>query len=209
MREEDKLHFAEVMTGAMSAYEKDCSKPKMRIFFQVLKKWDVDVVEAAFIAHIEDDERGKFVPKPADIIHQIRHITGESGDNMTADEAWVLVSDAASKHGSYANPEFGNGAIHYAIQACGGWVALCQDDVRWVAKRFKDSFHGSSHLQNVSNYPALGGQTDDPPVFCGRRKDELKRIARQPDHEGHQKIMAMIEDIKKPLKEKALEEQHA
>jgi len=68
MQENDKLKFAEIMTGIGELYNKTISKPFLSIFFEALKEHDIESVVLAISAHVRNAENGQFFPKPADII---------------------------------------------------------------------------------------------------------------------------------------------
>jgi hypothetical protein len=59
------------------------------MFFQDLGRYPLELLEASLAAHRQDPERGKFTPKPADIIFQIER--RRKVNWLSADEAWSQV----------------------------------------------------------------------------------------------------------------------
>ena len=59
------------------------------MFFQDLERYPLDLIEASLTAHRQDPERGKFTPKPADVVYLIERRRRVSW--MSADEAWSQV----------------------------------------------------------------------------------------------------------------------
>lgn len=59
------------------------------VFFEDLERYPLELVKASLAAHRGDPERGKFTPKPADIIYQIERRRKVSW--LSADEAWAQV----------------------------------------------------------------------------------------------------------------------
>lgn len=57
------------------------------MWFRALAKYDIDTVQAAFDAHVNDTTRGRYVPNPADILAQIEAEIAADG-RPGAEEAW-------------------------------------------------------------------------------------------------------------------------
>jgi hypothetical protein len=93
MRAEDYDEFAELLDAIYdligSGANKTINPPAKAMFFQALAKYPLPVVRTALSAHCQDRQRGKFTPKPADIIEQIE--AAASRDNRPgAEEAFAL-----------------------------------------------------------------------------------------------------------------------
>ena len=56
--------------------------------FRALEHLPLEVVARAYLAHQRDPERGRFVPRPADLIHAINSAITADG-RPSADEAWA------------------------------------------------------------------------------------------------------------------------
>lgn len=59
------------------------------MFFAAMAPYPLETVRAALNAHCMDKVRGRFTPKPADLIEQIENLTGGDG-RPGADEAWAI-----------------------------------------------------------------------------------------------------------------------
>lgn len=57
------------------------------LFFRTLAKLRFDDVERALMAHLQDPQRGRFMPVPADVVAQIEGAAAHDG-RPGADEAW-------------------------------------------------------------------------------------------------------------------------
>jgi hypothetical protein len=67
------------------------------LFFRTLANLRFDDVERALMAHLQDPQRGRFMPVPADVVAQIEGAAADDG-RPGADEAWttaLLASDEA------------------------------------------------------------------------------------------------------------------
>lgn len=66
------------------------------LFFRALARHDIEVVRAAFDAHVCDAVRGKFVPVPADILAQIESAAADDG-RPGVEEAWAMAFRATDE----------------------------------------------------------------------------------------------------------------
>ena len=66
------------------------------IFFNALRSHQFDAVSAAFTAHCQDPQRGRFPPVPADILAQIDAAAGDDG-RPGEEEAWAISIRADSE----------------------------------------------------------------------------------------------------------------
>lgn len=75
MRTDDFDDFSALLDATYdligSGVNKLISAPAKTLFFQALAAYPLPVVRSALAAHCRDRQRGKFTPKPADIIEQI------------------------------------------------------------------------------------------------------------------------------------------
>jgi len=74
MNTEDKSKFAEIVTAMSEVYGKPISKAGLMLWWSVLEQYSFSEVSQAFASHARDTERGRWMPRPADII---AHIEGE------------------------------------------------------------------------------------------------------------------------------------
>lgn len=93
MRSEDFDEFAQLLDDAYDligvGQNKIISGGAKSMFFAAMSKYPLEVVRAALSAHCLHKERGRFTPKPADLIEQIEGMTGGDG-RPAADEAWAI-----------------------------------------------------------------------------------------------------------------------
>lgn len=80
-----KHRFAAVLDDLGTVYEKDVSPALKRLYWEDLGHLPIETIEAAASAHRRDPDRGRFFPKPADLLAKV---PGHAP--MTADEAWGL-----------------------------------------------------------------------------------------------------------------------
>ena len=71
MFESDKEDFKMIMVGIGELYNKEITKPLMRIYFSALTNYSLSDVENGVNAHTMDPKQGSFFPKPADIVRHL------------------------------------------------------------------------------------------------------------------------------------------
>ena len=99
MLENDFGEFAELLDGTSHLLSRGKYVPNERntaLFFRALGRHPMEVVRAAFEAHIADPQRGQYVPNPADILAQIEGRAAVDG-RPGAEEAWALASRASDQ----------------------------------------------------------------------------------------------------------------
>lgn len=93
MRNEDYDEFAALLDEAYdligSGANKIISGGAKSLFFKALAQYPLPAVRKALVAHCMDKERGRFTPKPADIISQIEG-GGSSDGRPGPEEAWAI-----------------------------------------------------------------------------------------------------------------------
>ncbi|MGL4486155.1 MAG: hypothetical protein ACRCUG_04000 [Yersinia sp. (in: enterobacteria)] len=90
---DDKREFAEIMKTTLAIYGKDASKAVLELYWNALLPNDIDMVRQAFSHWLTDPDKGRFSPKPADIIRNIQHIACKP-DWLSGNEAWALALPA-------------------------------------------------------------------------------------------------------------------
>ncbi len=88
MRDSEVEAFARALSATMEVYGSVLSKDAVSIWWSVLSEYDFGDVRSALSAHIKDPERGRYPPKPADVIAKI-----PSG-HPSPEEAWAMVHSA-------------------------------------------------------------------------------------------------------------------
>lgn len=93
MRENDFEEFAKLLDDAYdligSGANKAIGAGAKVLFFAAMAAYPLPTVRAALSAHCLDRVRGRFTPKPADLIEQIE-ISAASDNRPGAEEAWAI-----------------------------------------------------------------------------------------------------------------------
>jgi hypothetical protein len=80
----DQPEFARLLKATMELYAQNPTRDATALWWASLRRYTLDQVRAAFSAHIQDPLRGRFTPKPADLIAAL----AETDGRPNADEAW-------------------------------------------------------------------------------------------------------------------------
>lgn len=92
MREADYSEFAAILDSVCSLLSRGSYVPNAAntaLFFRALAGFELEAVRAGFDAHVKDEQRGRFVPTPADIIAQISGLAASDG-RPGPEEAWAI-----------------------------------------------------------------------------------------------------------------------
>ena len=93
MRREDFDEFAELLDDIYdligSGTNKVISGGSKSVFFNAMAPYSLETVRVALAAHCVDKVRGRFTPKPADIIEQIEASAANDG-RPGGEEAWAI-----------------------------------------------------------------------------------------------------------------------
>lgn len=84
MIDADRREFSELLTATMQVYGTQLGAGALSIWWGALSGYPLSDVRAGLSAHVTDKERGRFAPKPADVIAQLTASDGRPGP----DEAW-------------------------------------------------------------------------------------------------------------------------
>lgn len=84
MIDADQPEFARLLKATMELYAQNPTRDATALWWASLRRYTLDQVRAAFSAHIQDPLRGRFTPKPADLIAAL----SEADGRPNADEAW-------------------------------------------------------------------------------------------------------------------------
>lgn len=140
MNDNDKIPFFQLLVGASEIIGKDLSKHGMKLYWELLKKYDYPDVARAFNAHAANPDVGQFMPKPADIIKFI-----EGSSETRALQAWSKVSKAIGSVGPYQSVVYDDLIIHLVVRDMGGWIQLCtitDDELPFRAREFEKRYAG-------------------------------------------------------------------
>ena len=178
--------FANVVHALAELHGRPQSAGAIALWWQALKRYDIEQIEGAFATLVCDPDRGQFMPKPADVV---RAVEGTTTDRAAL--AWGKVMDAARSVGAWRDLVFDDPAIHAAIDDLGGWPKVCRtsvDELGFLQKRFADAYRayvakGSFEFASVLTGDAnahnrlLGREIADP-VLVGAPELALSVQAR-------------------------------
>jgi len=84
---EKKRRFAEAIQECAAVYRVELDASLLNAYWRLLEDYPIEQVEMAFDVHMRHPERGRFFPKPADLIAAMQEADDE---RPGADEAWSL-----------------------------------------------------------------------------------------------------------------------
>lgn len=168
MNHNDRKDFAELLTDALAFYGKDVSPFSLSVWWEACQGFDIEQVRKALTKHALDPDGGQFAPKPADLV---RALQGTKTDRSLV--AWSKVYRAMSEVGAYASPDFGDNAIHAAVNDMGGWPKLCHistDELPFTQKRFCDLYraHNASGYQEPVQLIGLHAEANGAKAISNR-----------------------------------------
>lgn len=88
MRNSDLSKFNTAWIPAQELTGKNPSDGAVLLAFNLLKEYDIKDISQALVSHLTDPELGRFAPKPADVIYQIKKANHDG--RLESDEAWSL-----------------------------------------------------------------------------------------------------------------------
>lgn len=116
----DKRAFAELITALGELHEKVITKAMLGMYWSALQHLDIKQVQQAVNAHNSDPERGRWMPKPSDLLLQI---DGTATEQAVA--ATCKVESAVRNVGPWRQIVFDDPVIHRVIVSMGGWIRFC------------------------------------------------------------------------------------
>lgn len=88
MQPRDAREFAQMLDKVWGLKGQTLTAEQKKTYFEALAGYDLAEVRAGLSAHVQDPERGHFLPMPADVIRQILRLVAADG-RPAADEAWA------------------------------------------------------------------------------------------------------------------------
>lgn len=80
MTKGDADQFSELITSVADLYGREMPRATMRLYWAALRQYSWEEVRHAFSAHVQCKDRGRFMPKPADILLAIEGPDPEPAD---------------------------------------------------------------------------------------------------------------------------------
>lgn len=133
MTDDDNRRLVQTLVGVHGFYGAELTEYAIRVWTEDLRGVPIADVEAAFTRHRRDMDRGRWLPKPADILRQLQ---GDIGEQALV--AWGSVIDAARAGGRRFD-----GPTQMAIDAIGGMarIRLSQEsEVGFLRREFIAAF---------------------------------------------------------------------
>lgn len=154
-RKHDLLAFTAILVGIGVVYDKEIAEQLIDIYWQALKRFDLNEVKQAVEKHINDPDSGQYFPKPAALI---KLIVGSS--QQQALQAWSKVYKAILAIGAYQSVVFDDYLIHAILGDMGGWVNLCLTSLKDLP--FKAQEFQKRYMMLLNKAP-----TSYPKYCCG------------------------------------------
>ena len=177
----DAERFAGIVRQTMEFYDRTVSDAALRMWWATLADRNLQEVQSGFEAHLKDPDRGRWAPKPADIIAQIEAQQSDAWPG--ADEAWSAAVDAMDE----------DATVVWTREAAQAWgvarTIMDAGDEVGARMAFRDAYRsavrdavaaGRSPVYEVS-------QGHDP----ARREDAIRQAAEQ-GLIGHDRAEAML-----------------
>jgi hypothetical protein len=157
MTTDDHEQFSADLGQILSFWGGTVTEFALDVWWGALKRHDLKAIRSAFSRHARDTERGRFEPKPADVL---RFLEGPTSSN--AARAWASVTKAVAVVGGWNSVVFDDAVIHLCIVDLGGWTKVCETQIKewdFVGQRFKVLYEGHrDKLESAPHLPYLGGR---------------------------------------------------
>ena len=94
MKPERFTRFATLWERAATIYGSELTPEQIQAYARVLDDLPLEMIERALYNHMRDPERGRFMPRPADVLAQS---TGETMGHPGPEEAWSVAQGATDE----------------------------------------------------------------------------------------------------------------
>ena len=141
MNDNDKIKFAEIMTGLAEDCSSTLTKAGLEIKYKALKNYTIEQVEVAVLAVMKSNIYTK-MPTTGTIIQAI-----EGTQNDKAEYQYTVVLRAIRELGSCGHPKFKDPITQFLIDNRFGWLPICQKpekDMEFFARDFKAAYVSQS-----------------------------------------------------------------
>jgi hypothetical protein len=195
MVNDDFGQFAKMVDGICSLISRDKYTPNatsLALFFDALRPYSLEVVQAALKGHRDDPKRGQFPPSPADIIYQIQ--SNESKFiHISAEEAWAICLPAANEANSVVWTE----QMRVAFRASKALLVGDSPDHFFARQAFKSAYEREVRRDKAPPVWVLSAGWDaDGRAAAVFRAQECGRLASSTEA-GAGKIEDSLEVLKK------------
>ena len=152
MIDNDKANFEALLRGIADVFSTTktivVNRPMLQVYFMSLNEYTYEQVEWAIDEHLRDPVDGKFFPKPANIIKQLK--ANELSIEDQSLNAWAEVMQCLRVNGAYGGLKIENKQAIAAFKAFTTWKEFCAMDANkqtWAKKEFM------SHYSSYENTP--------------------------------------------------------
>lgn len=142
----DRERLLQLLAATYAYYERELSEFALQVWVDDLDGYPFAAVAEAFTRHRRDPKRGQWLPKTADILHQLH---GDADERALV--AWGEVIAAAKAGGARFD-----GATQAAIEAMGGMGRL---------RMAKEEENGFLQRQFVAAFKAFAHREEQPPLL--------------------------------------------
>ena len=105
------------LIGLAELFDKELSQAVIGFYLEALSRFSDEEISMALNTAMMTC---KFFPKPAELVELIN---GPAGDQAIT--AWEQLTEAVQRHGAYDSVMFSDTRITRAVEAMGGWIAVC------------------------------------------------------------------------------------
>lgn len=93
MDDRDRKAFLDLLQSTAGYYERKLALPAFEIYWNGLRRFDLEQVRSAISAHTADPQHGQYMPKISDIVAALQSMQPSDG-RPGADEAWAIAIPA-------------------------------------------------------------------------------------------------------------------
>tara|TARA_R110001599_G_scaffold28968_2_gene99475 strand:+ start:2675 stop:3247 length:573 start_codon:yes stop_codon:yes gene_type:complete len=165
--------FQELMMLVRANYRVDLTDQDIYLFKHMAKQHGFNSFKKAMTLHMQDADKGVFMPKIADIVAKIAGTKKENQQELEgqAQMQWQNIMRAIQECGSYRTPTFKDPITTACVSSMGGWPQLCSqttDSLIWKGKEFVNMYQNYTsrpieqlpdHIQGREDIQQLKGKS--------------------------------------------------
>ena len=151
MHEKEKPEFLKMILAVGMLYKETPVTGVIEIYWAALKSLSLQEVGNGITRHVQDADRGRFMPRPADILYFAR-------PKKEPVVAWSQVERAMAINGAYKTVQFEDEVINAVVKDMGGWPWICKQDLDepWTQKEFERRYESYRYQGLTLNEPLAG-----------------------------------------------------
>lgn len=160
MNDADKRAFAQSVSDFSSLYRHEVTPGALRLWWSVLKRFDLEDVQRALGVYASNGSR--FVAVPGQIAELI-----EGDPDSRALTAWTKLELTMQRVGRYDSVAFDDPLIHACVVEMGGWLEVCGwtlEETPFRRNEFVKRYRGHQVSRRVPVFPShLPGLIESDP----------------------------------------------